>query len=232
MTSVLGMMPTKGIPLPMISCGRQFAAVHAGVAGNSDERIGARRMSKFRGTATGDLSYGRRRHGRTRDPAPGGGAGTAQPRARSFLHRHRTRPGSAAGARRGLSAGTHPDRRPEARRRPADAGHVAGNCPSSTLRNRMRLLRTRRRGGGLQHGRLRGRTAGDGGAARARSGGGHGAERRPRLHQPPHRPLCGARAGQLPGNRGVLSARAGRRSPDCPCARSSSRFRRSRARRR
>ena len=57
----------------------------------------------------------------------------------------------------------------------------------------------------------------------------HGAECRPRIHQPRDRTLGVARADLVSGDGALLSARAGPRSPDCRCARSSSRSRPSRA---
>ena len=60
-------------------------------------------------------------------------------------------------------------------------------------------------GRGLQHGRLCGRPAGDRGAAQSHPGGGHGAECHSRFHEPAHRPLCLARAIELPRDRGFFS---------------------------
>ncbi len=44
---VLGMMPTKGIPLPHDQLRRQFAGEHAGLAGHPDECVGACRLRSF-----------------------------------------------------------------------------------------------------------------------------------------------------------------------------------------
>jgi hypothetical protein len=70
MSVVLGMVPTKGIPLPMISFRRQFAAGDAGVAGNSAE---CRRTSEH-ARVTAWVCYGGRRHGRACHSRDRGGA--------------------------------------------------------------------------------------------------------------------------------------------------------------
>ncbi len=55
---------------------------------------------------------------------------------------------------------------------------------------------------------------------RQRAGGRHGAERRARIHQPPHRHVRAPRADQFSGDGPLFSLRAARKSPGCRCARS------------
>ena len=96
MSVVLGMMPTKGIPLPMISYGGSSllstlallgmlmnVSEHAGVAD------GAGRFERHI-----SLPHGRRRHGRPRHPGAGGGR-----ELRSRGHRVSSSERSGAGVR-------------------------------------------------------------------------------------------------------------------------------------
>src|SRR5579871_5981236 len=95
----------------------------------------------------GDLSDGGGRHWRTRGPTAGGGAGITQPRPGHLLHRYGPMSGSAARARRELSARTNRDRRVEAGGHAADAGDaraIAGehdpfDAPAEIARDKRRV---------------------------------------------------------------------------------------------
>ena len=82
--------------------------------------------------------------------------------------------------------------------------------------------------GCIQHGRLRCRSAGTGSAYEGRAGGRDGAERCPRRYQSLDLALGEARADRISKKPNVFSRRAARNLPGCRCAKSFSRFRRSR----
>ena len=158
MSVVLGMVPTKGIPLPMISSGGSSLVSTLASLGMLMNVVGACRVSP------GDLFV----------MAGGGTGGHVIPalavarelRRRGHdvhVHRHAARPGSEAGSGGrvfrlelieigGLNGW--------ARRKVA---RTLGQLPAALLRT-CRAGFAAAAGGGVQHGRVRGRTDGDGGA--------------------------------------------------------------------
>ena len=151
---VLGMMPTKGIPLPHDQLGRQFAADHAGVCWGSCECVGACGVRSFSWRAEAR---------RARDSGAGGGAGVAAARAMSVFF---------VGTERGVEARLVPAagfpletirigglKRVGAVQRLVDSGPVAVRHAADVGSDTAAAY-----GRGVQHGRLCGRSAGAGGA--------------------------------------------------------------------
>ena len=138
-------------------------------------------------------------------PGAGGGARTAQPRARSFF----------VGTERGMEAKLVPaagfrveddrHRRAESGGLRAEARDARARLPSATLRLPAEYVDA------AAVFSMGGYVAGPPVMAallRAHAGGRDGAERRPGLHQSRDRPLRRARADLVPGDRALLSARA------------------------
>ena len=213
MSVVLGMMPTKGIPLPMISYGGSSllsTLALLGILMNVSEQravdADASRLTHGRDSSRAWLPHGRRRHGRARDSGAGGGAGTAAARARRLLRRNRARAWKPSWSRPGFELKTIEIGGLNRVGLAAEAGDAWRGCRSPPGLPQAAARRLRR----LQHGRLCRRAAGDGGAAAARAGGGDGAERRSRDSPTAHRPVCGAGAGLVSGDRALLSRGADR----------------------
>ena len=92
---VLGMTPTKGIPLPLVSYGGSSLLSTLISLGTSAER-----GRTFGMKAALVVPDGGRRHRGTCDPGAGGGARVAPARASTVLHRHPPRDRGPAGAGR------------------------------------------------------------------------------------------------------------------------------------
>ncbi len=192
MSVVLGMMPDQGNSAADDQLRRQFAAEHAGAAGDFDERERACGISHPFLMAGGGT---------------GGHVIPALAVAREL--RRRGHEVFFVGTERGIEARLVPAEGFELRTIEIGGLNRVGARQKLATLARLpfaTLASLNYRGvGGLQHGRLRGRAAGGGGAGAARPGGGDGAERGSRIHQSRDRAAGGARAGLVSGNRAVLS---------------------------
>ena len=212
MSVVLGMMPTKGIPLPMISYGGSSLLVHAGAAGDADEcqrkcgvecELADEATFVMAGGGTGGHVI----------PATCGRAGAAQAGVMTS---------SSSGPRRGIESAARAGGRLSHSKNIEIGGLNRRRRSSRRYRTLWRLPISRSGFGGMPRfadrqprpssawaGMSPDRRCIAALAARIPRRR-HGAERRPGIHQPRDRPLRRARPDLIPGDRALLSARAHR----------------------